>query len=189
MSMATNQTMRTCNRCGTQFPETTEFFHRGRGNRGGLRRDCKGCAAKRNAAWHASQPRELKRARAAAWRARNRERARARATEYRNRPEVRERRRRWSKDYNPIQRVHARRRRYGVSPEVFAAMLNGQGGRCAACPSDGGGRTLHIDHDHKTGKVRGLLCGPCNRALGSVRDEPATLRALADYLDRSQKEA
>lgn len=52
-----------------------------------------------------------------------------------------------------------------VSPEERAAMLAAQGGRCAICrkPPKIGGRRLHVDHDHVTGRIRGLLCHYCNR--------------------------
>lgn len=55
---------------------------------------------------------------------------------------------------------------------------------CGGKPSEktGPGQKLHIDHCHKTGKVRGRLCAPCNRALGHVKDSPERLEALAKYL-------
>lgn len=65
-------------------------------------------------------------------------------------------------------------------------MLFDQRGRCAGCGStDNGDRrfdTFAVDHDHQTGKVRGLLCSPCNLALGHVNDSPDRLMALAAYL-------
>ena len=53
---------------------------------------------------------------------------------------------------------------------------------CEVCgePSN---KTLHIDHDHATGAVRGVLCEGCNHALGNAKDNPALLRSLADYLE------
>lgn len=73
--------------------------------------------------------------------------------------------------------------RYGLTPEDYAAMLAKQEDRCAIC----GGtqdRALSIDHCHATSKVRGLLCVHCNTTLGAARDDPAILRACADYLER-----
>jgi hypothetical protein len=55
----------------------------------------------------------------------------------------------------------------GVTDEQYAAMLGHQGGRCALCPSEPKTRRLHVDHDHDTGEVRGLLCHRCNRALAA----------------------
>jgi len=65
----------------------------------------------------------------------------------------------------------------------FAAMRAAQADRCAICRADV--ERLVADHCHKTGKVRGLLCKECNFALGWMRDNPATARAAADYLERS----
>lgn len=72
-------------------------------------------------------------------------------------------------------------------------MLAEQGGACGIC----GGSELwenhrtrrdgwHIDHDHSTGKVRGVLCPPCNLMIGYARDNPAVLAAAINYLARSQ---
>ncbi len=78
-----------------------------------------------------------------------------------------------------------------MTNEEFAAMLDAQGGVCAICGSDdpkspGRGEvgSFHVDHDHKTGVVRGLLCSLCNRMLGQSQDSPAVLRAGAAYLER-----
>lgn len=83
---------------------------------------------------------------------------------------------------------HARRRqasdrksRTGVTAEEFDRMLREQRGVCAICnlPS---AKTLHVDHCHTTGAVRGLLCDLCNRGLGYFHDDPHRLRVAADYL-------
>ena len=78
-----------------------------------------------------------------------------------------------------------RMRKFGVSREDFAAMLASQEGRCAIClvTIDD---SAHVDHDHRTERVRGLLCGPCNRGIGHFRDDPETLRMAADYLLRKR---
>jgi hypothetical protein len=78
--------------------------------------------------------------------------------------------------------------KYGLTVEAYDVMLAKQNGVCAICGSKnprGPGKRLHIDHDHATGKVRGLLCHPCNRALGLVRDSPALLRKAATYLEET----
>ena len=62
-------------------------------------------------------------------------------------------------------------------------MLGAQGGRCAACGQD---EPKHVDHDHETGRVRGMLCFLCNQALGNVRDDVTRLQALIDYLVRAR---
>jgi 5-methylcytosine-specific restriction endonuclease McrA len=80
------------------------------------------------------------------------------------------------------------RRKYGLSLEDFNAMLAAQGGVCAVCGTDdpkGRHDTFAVDHDHETDEVRGLLCNPCNLALGIAEDDPQRLRAMADYLERN----
>lgn len=74
---------------------------------------------------------------------------------------------------------------YGVTPEQYQALLDAQDDRCAVCRSDawpGKDNRPHVDHDHATGAVRGLLCGRCNTGLGQFQDDPALLRAAVDYL-------
>lgn len=78
-------------------------------------------------------------------------------------------------------------RRYGITPADYDRMLAEQDGACAICgttdPSaDTRSTRLSVDHDHETGEVRGLLCGPCNRGLGYFGDNPDRLRRAADYL-------
>lgn len=77
--------------------------------------------------------------------------------------------------------------RYGITIDQYDAMLVAQGGRCAICPSTTpgghGGRRFHVDHDHTTGVVRGLLCSPCNSGLGHLGDNPDRLRAALAYLE------
>lgn len=62
-------------------------------------------------------------------------------------------------------RKPTRARALGVDDATYAAMLERQGGHCAICPNEPKTRRLHVDHDHRTGEVRGLLCYRCNRAL------------------------
>lgn len=78
---------------------------------------------------------------------------------------------------------HYYRSRYGMSREDAVARF---GDRCNICgTADGGGRyaNLHIDHCHASGRVRGMLCSPCNNGLGRFRDDPALLKNAAAYLE------
>ena len=96
--------------------------------------------------------------------------------------------------YREFRKAKERARKYGLTPERLAAMLEEQGGRCAICrAADPGGRgSWHIDHDHSCcpggrscGKcVRSLLCSQCNVGLGSFRDDVGRLRQAIDYLER-----
>jgi len=75
---------------------------------------------------------------------------------------------------------------YGITPEDYARMFKAQRGRCAICRSKDSGqrskRHLCVDHDHKTGKVRGLLCHRCNRGLGLLNDSLNCLGKATEYL-------
>lgn len=118
--------------------------------------------------------------------------ARARAANRRWRAEHRERtnflNRRW-RAQNKERDVEAQRARnrkhvlaqYGLSPADYADLLESQHGTCAICKGKPEGN-LHIDHCHETGRVRGLLCGSCNRAIGLLREDQALLAAAAEYL-------
>jgi hypothetical protein len=68
-----------------------------------------------------------------------------------------------------------------MSNEIIAAS--------AICQTDTPGKGLAmwcVDHDHRTGKVRGLLCNHCNAGLGCLRDDPAVIQSAIDYLKRHQ---
>ena len=77
------------------------------------------------------------------------------------------------------------RKTYGLTVEQYMAMAEAQGHVCKICgkPETDKYGALHVDHDHQTSTVRGLLCGQCNTALGKFRDDPALLRAAIAYLD------
>ena len=82
------------------------------------------------------------------------------------------------------QRARNRRKtlaRYDISPEDFARMQARQDGLCAICGEPPGGR-LCVDHDHATSRIRGLLCDPCNKALGFLRDDTERLARAIDYI-------
>jgi hypothetical protein len=68
---------------------------------------------------------------------------------------------------------------YGLTPVEHADLVARQKGLCAICnePKD-----LCIDHDHKTGQVRGLLCTNCNLGIGNLKDDPEILRKAIAYL-------
>ncbi|MGK2947781.1 MAG: endonuclease domain-containing protein [Acidimicrobiales bacterium] len=71
----------------------------------------------------------------------------------------------------------------GVARE-HAGLRPAEDQRCEICAGDGGPRGLYLDHDHATGLFRGWLCGPCNTAIGCLRDDPGLLRAAQRYLEQ-----
>lgn len=79
--------------------------------------------------------------------------------------------------------------RYGISEEIFTEMYNSQEGRCCICDKGLGNMFLDVnglrpvvDHCHKTGKVRGLLCNTCNSGIGMLEDSPKLLMKALKYL-------
>ena len=73
---------------------------------------------------------------------------------------------------------------YKISEEQYNELLDEQGGCCAICrrPQDYFRKRFAVDHNHETGKVRGLLCPNCNQALGHMRDDPHLFVRAAMYL-------
>lgn len=98
----------------------------------------------------------------------------------------RDKMRKWSED--PAWRARQcrlnRLNTYGLTEDELVALEVRSGGRCEICggPPDGVKNELCIDHDHETGKVRGLLCGRCNTAIGMMEDDPTRLEAAIAYL-------
>ena len=82
--------------------------------------------------------------------------------------------------------------RYGLSLENLKERLEAQHGHCATCftlltldsfsEKEETVKPAHVDHDHSTGKVRGILCSKCNHALGLVNDDVKVLKAMISYL-------
>lgn len=86
------------------------------------------------------------------------------------------------------QKLYLKNRRlsaFGLDSESFDKILESQNGLCAICkvPSL---KTLHVDHNHSSGKVRGLLCFKCNVAVGLLKDNIENTKSLLEYLIRSE---
>lgn len=76
--------------------------------------------------------------------------------------------------------------KWGMTVAEYDAMLASQGGGCAVCDTQtpGGMGRFPVDHDHKTGRIRGLLCNLCNVGLGHLKDSPELLRKAASYIEQ-----
>lgn len=143
------------------------------GMRDGYRSDCRACNLE------AKHQRYLKDrasaiARTKRWQQANADRVNASQRARRAKPEVKRR-----------AREEHLKRKFGMTIEQYDAMLEAQGGGCLIC-----GRpprediSLHVDHDHSTGEIRGILCFRCNNALADLQEDQLLLLKAAAYLDR-----
>lgn len=71
---------------------------------------------------------------------------------------------------------------YGITPEEFTAIMVRQLRRCPICYKKPRTKRLSVDHDHRSGFVRGLICDTCNQVLGEFRDDDKRFARAADYL-------
>lgn len=101
---------------------------------------------------------------------------------------IRSTKKRYAKRVRPSgltnQKVYSLRKRYGISESEYIAMVERQNGACGICLAPLTSEAL-VDHNHATGAVRGLLCRPCNFAIGLLDDDPDRLRAAASYIERN----
>jgi hypothetical protein len=161
--------MKRCSKCGRDQP--LENFYRAKGSRDGLRGDCKACFAARARARY-PEVRDKAIARAKQWQIDNRERHLENLRKRYQRPEVKRR-----------ERDTYLQRKHGITVDEYEAMFVEQGGGCAICAKPPRADiSLHVDHDHATGRRRGLLCFSCNNALGNAGEDVERLLAFVDYL-------
>ena len=108
-----------------------------------------------------------------------------------NHEQARERARKSRRERPDLHKDRHLRATYGITLEEWEKMRDAQDGGCKICrrvlEPDSRGRTLMVDHCHSSGAVRGLLCVGCNRGLGFYEDDPARLRAAADYLEEARR--
>lgn len=147
---------KTCRKCG-EVKKVSEFYRAAK-NRDGYENHCKDCRNARMAQYKSG------------------ERARTLRKNYHK-----------SEGFKASNRNSILKRLYGITSDEYDSMLHSQGGVCAICSKeDAAGRRLAVDHCHATGKVRGLLCGACNVALGKFRDSPELLANAIKYLQENQ---
>jgi hypothetical protein len=154
---------RKCSKCGSEKAEA-EFY----ANAGSV---CKACRKERSKAWRAANPDKMKALNEKA-------RAHRKATQD---PEVQRRyQREWRAKNAERHYFRQRARTHGLTLAELRLLEESAGGVCEICKKHVG--ELHIDHDHTTGKVRGMLCGSCNRALGLFHEDVEALRSAIAYL-------
>jgi len=164
--------MKKCTRCG-KTKNITEFGIRT--NRSGSPQpNCKKCDAERTREWRKNNPDRVKETKAK-YAGKNPGVAAIRSANWRkeNPQKYREG---WFKS-----NIKAN---YGITLEYYNHILSSQGGKCAICgsPSNGNRWRLYIDHCHKTGKVRGLLCYNCNFGIGNLKDDEEIIESALNYI-------
>lgn len=162
--------MKQCSKCGEL--KLLSAFYKMPEMRDGHRNDCKACNLAAKAARYRANPAPA-RARTQRWRVENPERYSATQAAFRA-----------SGGKARADRKSHLKRKFGMTPEQYDEMLLAQGGGCGICRrSPRPDISLHVDHDHETGRIRGLLCFRCNNSLGDLEDDPALLWAALRYLE------
>ncbi len=166
--------MKVCRACGQEKPDTE--FYKAKRNKDGLGSYCKPCHNAKTMAWAKAHP----------------ERVYATGRRYieahreQRQAQQRVNARRYYEKHGPRKiKDMSLRKLYGMTVEEYDALFKKQGGRCAICGNIPNGKALAVDHDHNTGRVRGLLCDDCNLGLGKFQDSPAILAKAALYLECS----
>ena len=150
--------MKKCRKCNEE-KELSEFYKH---VKFGPRPECKACSKARNADnWKKNKEKIDKKARE--WQEANKDKV---AT------------------YTRKQNL---RRKYGITPEIYEEMVKSQNCKCAIC-NQTSEKTFAVDHNHSTGKIRALLCGPCNTALGLLKEDLKIVESLKRYLEKYNKE-
>ena len=170
--------MKRCRICNEMKP--FDAFYRMKEMRDGYRNECKACnLARRKAAYAASEPADRALAHAPSVARRQPGRAFEASAGYTPRGR-----------YPACSRRAHLKRTFGITQEEYEARLREQGGGCAVCgrpPKPG--KSLHVDHDHETGYVRGLLCFSCNAALGHFQDDLDRIDAALTYVAAKRRVA
>jgi len=122
----------------------------------------------------------------------NREEHRRKAREYRknNKEIIAAQQRRWRLKDKDRTKNKSLKWDFGITVDIFNKKMEEQGGKCAICGknSDTEGTNLHIDHNHTTNTLRGLLCGNCNRGIGSFMEDVNVIQSSIEYLQKANTE-
>jgi len=165
---------KTCRVCGLEKP--VNDFYRAAGMVDGYRSECKACNLAQRARRYREEP---------AFRARDIERVRRWQQDNPDRHKETQRRVRLKPGFARRMRASHLKCKYGITLDDYEAMLLAQGGGCAICHAgEPPGQSLHVDQDHHTGGVRGLLCFTCNAGIGMFDHDIDVLSAAVDYLRR-----
>ncbi len=152
--------MKRCTHCKEVLPQ--EQFHRDKTFHDNLSRRCKKCQFEMHEAWR-----------------------------LKNLGKAAEHARKWRAKYPQRSKDLMIKKNYGLEAGTYDRMLALQNGKCAICETTraGGKGAFHVDHDHSSGKVRGLLCHDCNTGLGKFKDRAALLHSAVKYLAERSAES
>lgn len=169
--------MKTCTKCGKEYPATAEFFTKNRCRKDGLHCWCKICG-REYANIRTREHRQERREYSKRWYEKHKNELRIKARVISQIPEIK------------LQhRKNKLKREYGLTLDQYDKMFVVQNGVCAICGKSGiiknqwDTMRLAVDHDHQTGRVRGLLCNRCNLGVGYVEDGVFAANAKA-YLEK-----
>lgn len=155
--------MKKCTKCGDQKPLSE--FHKNKNAKDNLVPHCKACAKMLAAKWYKNNSERVI-ARTRAWNENNKDKVRKAARNY-----------------------HVKTK-YGITFEKEQQLKIAQNNKCAICQDELGIKhRSHIDHSHKTGEIRGVLCHLCNVLLGQARDSIDILKSAQKYLQKHNKKA
>ena len=178
--MSVQISTKVCICCKLKLP-TDEFFKKVK-SADGLMPYCKKCGREKHKQW-----RDRKREHLKEYRERTKDKRNARRRElYASDPKRRQRACESARQYrldNPRSRRKSDLQKYNLGLEEYDQMLESQNGQCAICGKRQH-KKLFVDHNHKTGKVRGLLCNNCNFGIGQFQDDFNLLLSAIEYLRR-----
>jgi hypothetical protein len=163
------RSQKACRKCGETKP-LSEFYPQ-KGMKDGYRHNCKACHSLAHKDWYAKNV-DYEKARVKKWQQANSDRVNS---------VNRRRRQERSKEYRRKERASYLLRKYGITLRDYETLRMTQLGMCVICRKIEWNR-LHVDHDHQTGVLRGLLCGKCNKAIGLLDDDPALVHSAEAYL-------
>ncbi len=195
--------MKQCTGC-KKVKEVDEFYNSS-STKDGKTYKCKLCLNIESKKWQDANP-EKRKVKALNWKKDNREKVNKEARERyarnpehyiakrkkyyeKNREKELERRRKYAREnrgkLTQKKREWSLKNIYGITIEQFDEMLKKQKNKCAICKTNKPtGKGFGVDHNHRTGKIRGILCHHCNIALGGFKDSPELLREAISYLEK-----
>lgn len=158
-----------CIGCTVEKDATPDNFFKHHQIPGGLDRKCKECVLKKR---QESYVRRL-----------DRIHEKRKVIRDANKDSINANQRKWRKNHTEYNKKYMLRYHFSMSYDEYQAMLQKQNGGCAVCSGvNKNGRALSVDHNHNTGKKRGLLCSNHNLGIGYFKDNPDHLEAAAKYL-------